>query len=205
MPHPRFTIDGEIHRQYKRFNAVGTQLTVRLLPPSEGEDSNPMSHFLASVSDLFEYALQNCEDSDMVGITISNEVNVNDKAIGLSFRRKDQITPDVIWSVFGKVAQSNARFNALDKLVMTVHSVKIPIGHGRIATKGRPLENMVHLKRSIVEVKNCLAHALIISIAKLTNDPDYKAFRQGRKIRPVVDHLLATTGIDLQTVEELPS
>ena len=76
-----------------------------------------MSHFLASVSDLFEYALQNSDDSNMVGITISNEVNVNDKAIGL--RRKDQITPDVIWSVFGKVAQSNARFNALDNLVMS--------------------------------------------------------------------------------------
>jgi len=72
MPHPRFTIDGEMNRQYKRFNAVGTQITVRLLPPSEGEDSNPMSHFLASVSDLFEYALQNCEDSEMVGITVSN-------------------------------------------------------------------------------------------------------------------------------------
>ena len=112
-----------------------------------------MSHFLASVSDLFEYALQICDDSDMVGITISNEVNVGDKAIGLSFRRKDQITPDVIWSVFGKVAQSNARFNALNKLVMTVHSVKMPIGHGRITTKVRPLENLVHLKRSIVEVK----------------------------------------------------
>jgi hypothetical protein len=136
----------------------------------------------------------------MVGITISNEVNVGDKAIGFSFRRKDQITPDVIWSVFGKVAQSNARFNALNKLVMTVHSVKMPIGHGRITTKVRPLENLVHLKRSIVEVKaeeNCLAHALIISIAKLTNDPDYKAFRQERKIRPIVDHITATTGIDL--------
>jgi len=140
MPHPRFTIDGQINIQYKRFNAVGTQLTVRLLPPSEGEDSNPTSHFLASVSDLFEYALQNCEDSDMVGITISSEVNVNDKAIWLSFRRKDQITPDVIWSVFGKVAQSNARFKALDKLVMTVHLVKMLTGHGRIATKGRPLK-----------------------------------------------------------------
>jgi len=85
---------------------------------------------------------------------------------------------NVIWSVFEKVAQKNARFNALDKLVMTVHSVKMPTGHDRIATKGRPLETMVHLKRSIVEVKvqeNCLAHALIISIAKLTNDPYYKA------------------------------
>jgi hypothetical protein len=148
----RFTIDHELTRQYRLFNAEGTQLTVRLLPPFEGEDPNPMSHFLASVTELFEYALRDCEDSDMVGITINNEVNVQDKAIGVSFRRKGQITGDVIWSVF-EVAQSNARFNALDKLVMTVHSVNIPIGHDRIATKGRPLEGMAHLKRSIIKVK----------------------------------------------------
>jgi len=60
--------------------------------------------------------------------------------------QKDQITSEVIWSVLGKLAQSNARFNALDKLVITIHSVKIPIGHGRIATKGKPVETMVHLK-----------------------------------------------------------
>ena len=88
MDHPRFTIDGEINRRYRRFNDVVTQLTVRLLPHPT-EDSNLMSHFLSSVSDLFEYALQNCFDSYMVGITISNEVNVNDKAIGLRFGRKD--------------------------------------------------------------------------------------------------------------------
>jgi len=28
---PRFTIDSETHRQYRRFNAVGSELTVRLL------------------------------------------------------------------------------------------------------------------------------------------------------------------------------
>jgi hypothetical protein len=99
----------------------------------------------------------------MVGTTISNDVNVQDTAVGISFRRKDQINLDVIWSVFEKVAQSNARFNALDGLVVTVHSVKMPIVHGRnrgIATKGSPLETMVRLKKSIIEVKaeeNCLA------------------------------------------------
>ena len=73
---------------------------------------------------------------------------MQDRAIGISFRRRDQITGDVIWSVFEKVAQSNARFNALNKLVMTVHSVKMPTGHGGgIATKGIPLESMVHLKK----------------------------------------------------------
>jgi len=81
----RFTIDQELTRQYRLFNAEGTQLTVCLLTRFEGEDSNPMSHFLASVTELFEYELRNCEDSGMVGITISNEVNVQDKAIGIRF------------------------------------------------------------------------------------------------------------------------
>jgi hypothetical protein len=188
----RFTIEEEQTRLYKHFNAQGTLITVRLLPPPEGEeDPNPMSHFLDSVTELFEYALRDLEDSDMIGITITNEVNVKDRAIGISFRRKDQITGDVIWSVFEKVAQSNARFNALDKLVMTVHSVKMPIGHGcGIATKGRPLDIMVHLKKSIVKVKaknNCLAHALVIAKAKVDGDPNYESYRHGYKTRPIVD------------------
>jgi hypothetical protein len=74
----------------------------------------------------------------------------------------------------------------------------MPIGNGRgvgIAAKSRPLSNMAHLKQSIVQVqaeKNCLAHTLVIAIAKLTNDPNYKAYRQGRKIHPIVDRLLTT-------------
>jgi len=53
----RFTIDQQLTGKYSRFSAEGTQLTARLLTPFEGEDSNPMSHFLASVTELFEYAL----------------------------------------------------------------------------------------------------------------------------------------------------
>jgi len=145
----KFSIEEEQTRQHRRFNAQGTQLTVRLLPPPEGEDPNPMPHFLHSVTELFEHALRDLEDSDMVGITISNVVEVKDRAIGISFRRRDQITGDVIWSVF-EVVQSNARFNALDTLVMTIHSVRMPAGHGGgdgIATKGRSLELIARLKK----------------------------------------------------------
>jgi hypothetical protein len=53
----KFTIDDEITRQYRRFNTVGTQLPVRLLPPSDDYETEPMSHFVASMNDLFEYAL----------------------------------------------------------------------------------------------------------------------------------------------------
>ena len=79
--------------------------------------------------------MQDVSDSDMVGITIQNQVNQNGKPIGISFRRKDQSSGEVIWSVFEKVSQSNARFNALDTLVVTVHSVKMPVGHGKGAIK----------------------------------------------------------------------
>jgi hypothetical protein len=38
--------------------------------------------------------------------------------------------------------------------------------------------------------ENCLAHALVIAMAKVKNDLDYKAYRQGRKILPKVRELL---------------
>jgi hypothetical protein len=109
--------------------------------------------------------------------------------------------------VLEKVTQSNSRFSALETLTVEVHAVTMPAGSGGIKTKGRPLGVMEHLKRSIIEVKaetNCLAHAHIIAVARITTDPNYKAYRQGRKIHPVVDNLLATTGISLENGEGIP-
>ena len=145
----------------------------------------------------------------MVGIAIHNESNQNDKPIGISFRRRDQISVDAIWSVFEKVTQSNARFNALDTLTVVLHSVKMPadFGYAGIKTMGRPISVLAHLKKSIVQVKaetNCLAHALIIAIAKATKDPNYKAYVQGRKIYPKVAQLLAVTGISLDNGGGIP-
>ena len=203
----RFEIMDTNTRQYRRYNAVGRQIIVRLIPPSENSD--PVVHFLASVKDLFEYALRDVDNADMVGITIQNQVDQNDKPIGISFRRKDQLSGDVIWSVFEKVSQSNSRFNAMDTFVVTVHSVRMPLSFGEnvLKSRGRPLSVMAHLKRSIVEVKaedNCLAHALVIAIAKVDKNPNYDAFRKGRKIRQVVQTLLESTGIDLSNGAGIP-
>ena len=85
----------------------------------------------------------------------------------------------------------------------------MPAGFGGdgIKRKGRPLATVAHLKISIVEVRaeeNCLAHALIIAIARLHNDPNNTSYRKSFKIRPVVDQLLQTTGIDLKNVAGIP-
>ena len=54
--------------------------------------------------------------------------------------------------------------------------MQIGFGGGGIRRNGRTLVNRVHLKGSIVEVRaeeNCLVHALIITIARLNNDPNW--------------------------------
>jgi len=91
----------------------------------------------------------------MVEITIQNQVNQNDKPIEISFRRKDQLSAEVIWRVFEKVSQSNFRLNALHTLVVTVNSYGMAVSFGRCALKrmSRPLSVMAHIKQSIVEVR----------------------------------------------------
>ena len=111
--------------------------------------------------------------------------------------------------MFSKVAQSNARYNAMDRLNVVVQSVKMPVCFGRksIKSKGRPLHEVVHEKRSIIDViskTNCLAHALLIAIARLENEPVYKSYRRGWKIGAAVQNLLETTGIDLRNGGEFP-
>jgi len=49
----KFEIEDNITRRYSRFNANGRELIVRLLPPSKDDARDPVSHFLASVNDLF--------------------------------------------------------------------------------------------------------------------------------------------------------
>ena len=84
----------------------------------------------------------------------------------------------------------------------------MPVGFGGkgIKNRDRSLAVMGHLEKSIVEVKaenNCLAHALLIALSKLTNDPNYKSYRDGWKIRPVVQ-LLQATCLDLNNCAGIP-
>jgi len=96
----------------------------------------------------------------------------------------------------------------MDTMVVTLHSVKMLVDSGRgIKTMSRQVSVMAHIKKSIVEVKtesNCLAWALIIAIARVENDSNYKSYRDGWKICPGVRNLLETTGIDLTNGAGLP-
>jgi hypothetical protein len=160
-----------------------------------------MTIFMDTINEILEYALYDHDDSDMVGLTITNDQNVGDKAVRIRFRRKDQLSAEAFWAMFENVIQSNARLNALNRLTLQIHAVQMPSGSGGKKKKGRPQLVMAHHKKCIGEVKseqNCLSNALIIAKARIDKSPDYKAYMQGRKIRPLAQYLLQRTGICLQ-------
>jgi hypothetical protein len=76
-----------------------------------------------------------------VGLKIHNSDNVQDKVIGISLRRCDQLKPDVVRDVLGKVIQSKARFGLTDRLEVYLDHVRMPAGNGKRAEKmkGPPL------------------------------------------------------------------
>jgi hypothetical protein len=89
----KFEILDEVNRQYRRSNAEGTQLKVRLfaLPYPSLDDyetvTDPVTHYATSMNALFDYALRNVADTDMVGMVIHQEckdrkINLQDSVFG---------------------------------------------------------------------------------------------------------------------------
>ena len=74
MSQVKFEIIGEQTREYRRFNARGTQWKFPLNPPPNSSD--PITHFVASVNELLNHLLENVDDGDMVEIAIRNEVTI---------------------------------------------------------------------------------------------------------------------------------
>jgi hypothetical protein len=78
----------------------------------------------------------------------------------------------------------------------------MPVGNGKTAEKkkGRSLDILSTIKKSIVVIQAaflCLAHALIIAMAKVNGDPKYKSYRNCYRMKQPVQNLLSASGVDL--------
>jgi hypothetical protein len=72
---------------------------------------------------------------DLVGLGICSTVNVQDKMLGISLRRRPHFKSDVVWDVFGNVLQSNAKFVLTDRLELHFFHVRVLVGNGKKAEK----------------------------------------------------------------------
>jgi hypothetical protein len=159
-----FKILDETSKSFPKFNATGRSMIIKFNSPCE--EHEPTAHVKECITALTIYLVDEVSDRNLVGLRIRNTESVQDKVLGISLRRRDQLKPDVVCEVLGKVIQSNDRFGLTVRLEVHLDHVRMPAGNGKgVKTKGRPLDILSAIKKSIVVVEAaflCLAHALVI-------------------------------------------
>jgi hypothetical protein len=84
----------EVSKSFTKFNATGWSLLIRFNSPTEQQD--PTVYLRECITGLTNYLVDEVPNRDLVGLTIPNTDNFEDKMIGLSLRRRDQLQPDVV-------------------------------------------------------------------------------------------------------------
>jgi hypothetical protein len=157
---------------------------IKFRPPAE--DVVPTIYLKECITALTNY-LVDVRDRHLVGLRIRNTENVQDKVVGISFRRREQRKPNVVWGVPGKFVQSNARFRLSDRLEVHLDHVRMPDGNGKMAdkTEGRSLDVLSETKRRILVVNAAFLFGSRIKYRYSQGKwgPKYKSYRNDRGLK----------------------
>jgi hypothetical protein len=193
-----FIILGETSKSFPKFNATGLSMLIKFRAP--GEEQEPLSYLKERITALSNYLVVKVPDSDLVGISIRNSENLQDKLVGISLHRPDQFKPDIVWDVLGMVIQGNARFALCDRLEVHLDNARMPNGNGGVKTKSMSLSVLSAIKKIFVVLKAaflCMAQKLIIAMDRVNGDPKNKSYRNGRCLQKPVEYLLEDSVVDL--------
>ena len=100
--------------------------------------------------------------------------------IAIPFCSLRELTTEKVLSHVEKVVQSNEEFRLNNTVNIDIIRVEMPQGSGRSKVKRNIVDIREYLKKkkSVIPINNkdnlCLARALVVSIARIENDPRYK-------------------------------
>jgi hypothetical protein len=120
-----FIILDETSKSFTKFNTTGQSLLIKFRSP--GEEQETSTYIKECITALINYLVDEVNNRDLVGLRIRKTENVQDKVVGISFRRRDQLQPDLVWEIFSKVIQSNARFGLTYRLEMHLDHVRMQL------------------------------------------------------------------------------
>ena len=134
---------------------------------------------------LLEEVTEGMAPNDKVRFILRSEQL--DTPISLPFLTVEELTTERVFSQIERVIQSNQEFRLNDTVTIDINHVKTPQGRGKSKRKRTIFNIRDHLKakKSIIRINNnddfCLARALVVSIARIENDPKYKHISDSRK------------------------
>jgi hypothetical protein len=85
-----FRILDETSKQFPKFNTTGRSLLIKINYPNEKQE--PMTYLKECITALTDYLVREVPDRDMVGLSIRNTENLQGKVVGISLRRRDQLS-----------------------------------------------------------------------------------------------------------------
>ena len=119
--------------------------------------------------------------NDQVRFVLSS--NQLQTPIAIPFCSLEELTTEKVLSHVEKVVQSNEEFRLNNTVNIDIIRVEMPQGSGRSKRNIVNIRDYLKKKKSVITINNkddlCLARALVVSIARIEQDPRY-----GRIIRP---------------------
>ena len=101
--------------------------------------------------------------------------------IAIPFCSLEELTTEKVLSHVEKVVQSNEEFRLNNTVDIDLIRVEMPQGSGRSKRNIVDIREYLKKKKSVIPINNkdnlCLARALVVSIAKIENDPRYNYIR----------------------------
>ena len=134
---------------------------------------------------LLNDVTQDINDQNQVRLVLRSDQL--DTPISIPFMPVIQLTPEKVFSQIERVIQSNRDFRLNDTVVVDIIHVEAPQGSGRSKRTILNIKDFLHKKKSVITIRNddnlCLARALVVAIAKIEKDPNYKnLLKPGYKI-----------------------
>lgn len=126
-PPPTFRIIDERARPYRNFELLAREVTVLIDPPKPHENSYGWLRdtFATLISHLLD---GNVAPHDRVGFTFYSAARVGQRPIGISVRRMDQLSIDVLLQLLERCIQSNEEFLIAGPLRVVLLHVRLPTG-----------------------------------------------------------------------------
>jgi hypothetical protein len=121
-----FRIIGERERHYGNFGLLAREVTVQIDPPQPHD--NPYI-WLREIFFRLTAQLLNGDDvapHDRIGFTFHSAARVGQRPIGLSIRRMDQFSTDVILQLIERCVQSNEQFLVAGPMQIVFLHVRVP-------------------------------------------------------------------------------
>ena len=124
--------------------------------------------------------------------------------ISLPFCSLEELTTEKVLSQVEKVVQSNEEFRLNDTVNIDILRVQMPQGSGKSNVRRQTwnIREYLQEKKSVITINNkddlCLARALVVAIARIEKDPQYKSIRDSSR------HIQRERAFDLHEAANVP-